>query len=66
MGTKRMKNIFCGRFFWNRINEDVERTHREWVSKRSLEEVEEDLREHPPNLTQMAPAESISIRGAHN
>ena len=27
LGTKMMKNIFCGRFFWRRINEDFERIH---------------------------------------
>ena len=29
LSTEMMKNIFCGRFFWSKINKDVERIYHD-------------------------------------
>ena len=64
LSTEMMKNIFHGRFFWSKINDDIERIYHECegcqreaaskVKKKRCEVI-------PPDLTQVAPAESISI-----
>ena len=58
-----MKNIFLGRFLWNKINEDVEKTSRECdgCQREATSKVKKTCEVIPPNLTQVAPAESISI-----
>ena len=58
-----MKNIYCGRFFWSKINEDVERIYRdcEGCQREAASKVKKKCVDIPPYLTQVAPAESINI-----
>ena len=58
LSTKMMKNIYRGRIFWAKINEDVERIHRQCEAASKVKKTCEVI---PPDLTQIAPAESISI-----
>ena len=58
-----MKNIYRGRFFWAKINEDVEPTFLECrgCQREAKSKVKKTCKVIPPDLTQIAPAESISI-----
>ena len=58
-----MKNVFRERFFWSRINEDVERTHHKYegCQREAVSKIKKKCEVTPPNLTQIAPADPISI-----
>ena len=63
LGPEMMKKIICGRFFWSRINEDVEKIHHECerCQRKAMSRIKKKCEVIPPDLTQVAPAESISI-----
>ena len=55
-----MKNIYHGRFFWAKISKDVEQTFLECTGCQR-EAKSKTCEVIPPDLTQLAPTESISI-----
>ena len=63
LSAEIMKNIIRGRFFWGKINKDVERIYHECegCQREAASKVKKKCEVIPPDLTQVAPAESISI-----
>ena len=63
LGPDMMKNIYRGRFFWAKISEDVEKTFLECAGcqREAISKFKKTYEVIPPDLTQLAPAESISI-----
>ena len=64
-----MKNIFHGRFFWRKINENVERVLHECegCQREAGSKIKKRCEVIPPDLTKVAPTDSISIQFAvHN